>query len=71
MVKIDKHIPFPEKRDRPTEYPWSDMQVGDSFAHLKYISNAQADASYYSNKLGKVFKARRDPRGIVRVWRIE
>lgn len=71
MVKIDKSIPFPRKEDRPTKYPWSDMKKGDSFVHLKYIENAQADASYYSKKFGKVFKARRDLRGIVRVWRLE
>lgn len=71
MVRIDKGIPFPKKEDKPTEYPWSDMKTGDSFVHLKYIANAQADASYYSKKFGKVFKARRDPRGIVRVWRLE
>lgn len=71
MVKIDKNIPFPEKADRQTEYPWSDLEKGDSFVYSGYTPNAQAAASYYSHKLGKTFKARRDPRGIVRVWRLE
>lgn len=71
MVKINKGIPFPRKEDKPTEYPWSDMEAGDSFVYSGYVPNAQAAASYYSNKFGKTFKARRDPRGIVRVWRLE
>lgn len=71
MVKIDKNIPFPRKEDKPTEYPWSALEVGDSFVYSGFVDNAQAAASYYSAKFGKLFKARRDPRGTVRVWRIE
>lgn len=71
MVKINKRIPFPEKRDRPNKQFWSGLKRGDSFVYNDFIDNAHAAASYYSKILGKTFKARHDPRGIVRVWRIE
>lgn len=71
MVKIEKGIPFPRKEDRPAKAFWSQLRKGDSFVYNDFIDNAHAAASYYSKTLGKVFKARRDLQGIVRVWRLE
>lgn len=39
MAKIDRHIPLPPQNypPRPVEYPWDDMQPGDSI----FLTTAQ------------------------------
>lgn len=69
MIKIDKGVPVPEKMGN--KYPFSEMEVGDSF----YVDGAtpnqlQNAASYWRKKAGYKFVARRENEG-ARIWRIE
>lgn len=69
MFEIDKNLPLPKERVRGN-YPYKEMEVGDSFhvplGKMQVILNANYRAS---KQLGWKFIARKDDKG-VRVWRI-
>lgn len=69
MIKIDKDIPFPVRREG-SGYPWHELQVGESFEHDGGYDNARQSAFYHSRTTGKTFKAR-TLNNKVRVWRIK
>lgn len=71
MFEIDKNIPMPEetKEKKRGIYPFSDMEIGDSFFcnfSKGRIMNAACVAGYRQEKRFKVIKVD----GGFRVWRI-
>lgn len=70
MITIDKNIPTPGKARRvgaPKKYPFSEMEVGDSFEYpIKSVAFA---ASANGIKFGKKFTVRKTENGY-RCWRI-
>lgn len=72
-VEVEKGIPMPGRLDNlPEEYPWAEMDVGDSFKakgiHKKAISSRIHRAQ--KKHAPKKFEYRNLPEGI-RVWRTE
>lgn len=70
MYEIAKDVPLPETRKRHN-YPYEDMQVGESF----WVKDGNMNALCNSNrikgkKLGRKFVCRKENDG-VRVWRVE
>lgn len=69
MIKIDKNIPFPARREGKG-YPWHHLMVGESFEYQGSYDSARQSAFYYSKTKDKTFKAR-TLNNKVRVWRIK
>lgn len=69
-IKIEKKIPIPSGRGPYGKYPWSQMEIGDSFLipgkKVSLVSSTMASAG---RRLNKKFTAR-TVEGGVRVWRI-
>jgi hypothetical protein len=77
MVKIDKKVPLPpSKRIRKENYPFREMNVGDSFflpldgIPVSELQTRLANAWRHCREEGKRFTSRRVEGG-VRVWRID
>jgi hypothetical protein len=77
MITIDKGIPVPTMRIRPSKYPWADMDVGDSFLVEATAEEMKARSASISRgataaakQLGRKFTVRKVDGG-VRVWRTE
>lgn len=66
---IEKGVPVPPRKYRTRVYPFSDMEVGDSFKLDDRKKSVECAASYYGRRNGKKFACRKDGDG-VRVWRI-
>lgn len=72
-IKIDKGVPLPEpKLQRFKKYPWSGMEVGDSFFVPGPVKPAHVQLATIANQRlkPKRFVARQENGGI-RVWRSE
>ncbi len=73
MLKIDKDVPIPYARGRHSQYPFADMEVGDSF-FVPTSPGRKVSASVNSwNRThpDKPFKFTcRTVEGGTRVWRI-
>lgn len=68
-VKIEKNIPIPIKCY--SRYPFSEMEIGDSFlVHSALIKSIRTDAYMAGKRLSKKFSTRRVSDG-VRIWRIK
>ena len=70
MIEIEKNVPIiRNQRGVPSKYPWSSMEVGDSFfvrgAKITTMSHARHDAG---KRTGFTFISR-TVEGGVRVWR--
>lgn len=64
--KIDKNIPVPAANSgRKRVYPWTDMEVGDSF----FVPDKTREQVNAVSPHGKYTK--RNENGGVRVWRIK
>jgi len=72
MIEIEKGIPIPnDGRGRPSRYPWTTMDVGDSFfIPGKTAHDFSGIASGAGFRTGRKFTTR-TVEGGVRVWRIE
>jgi hypothetical protein len=69
-IKIEKNVPMPEARGE-TIYPFSDMEVGDSFFVPGRTPNQmQNSASHWRKKNGWKFTTARENDG-TRIWRKE
>lgn len=76
--QIEKNVPMPEGRGRPSAYPWAEMQVNDSFfievdaaSKTEVQNRTSASARMYRQKVGNGFKvATRSVDGGLRVWRV-
>lgn len=69
MYEIDENIEMPSTK----RYPFSDMEVGDSFAIGEYYSDmnrVKAAAHQWGKRHGKKFSVRWTDQGY-RCWRIE
>ena len=73
MIPIDRNVPVPERAGQrgPTEkYPWSQMEVGDSFVVGAERANTVRGCYVGAGKrLGRKFATRMGSEGL-RVWRI-
>lgn len=78
MYAIEKNIPVPsgDSRGRPNLYPWSQMEVGDSFAvpvstedKASKRRRLASGARRYAKGRDIKFTVRTLP-GLLRVWRI-
>lgn len=71
MIEVEKNIPIPQKKGRAPKYPFSDMNVGDSFevvdAPKNTVLNAANQWSKRHNKKAK-FTIRFED-GKTRIWR--
>jgi hypothetical protein len=69
MIKIEKNVPMPTARFTKKIYPFSEMEVGDSFlAKNGTVARAANGFSKY-HKNGWRFATRKEGEG-VRIWRI-
>ena len=69
---IEKNIPLPQKRRRPSRYPFADMNVGDSF--LTSNTSVRGSMIAYAKRhksMGLRFIAETQADGRIRVWREE
>ncbi len=67
--EIEKNVPVPEQGGR-SQYPFADMQVGDSFfAEGKKPEQLQNAATHWRKKKGWKFAARKESNG-ARIWRV-
>lgn len=83
IFKIDKGLPMPKiSKGRPRIYPFSEMEVGDSFAvpitdnlslgNNKNSSLLRSAATAYTRKYGDKFSVLLDrPNKVARCWRVE
>jgi hypothetical protein len=62
--KIEKNIPIPEKQTNQCEYPFSDMEIGDSF-----LCKNNDKARLFAKKFGYKVKTKQAKEGY-RVWKI-
>ncbi len=80
MITIDKNIPIPEdKRSRFEEFPYNQMEVGDSFrieakdgqTIVSLQSGLSQNAKHWAKKTNSSFLFRTAMEGEgVRIWRI-
>lgn len=70
MYKVEKGIAIPKKdsRGRPSKYPFSIMEVGDSF-EVNSAAKVAPAASVHGKKYGKKFIVKRHG-DAYRCWRI-
>ena len=66
MFKVDKGVPIPAIKKSP-QYPWLDMEIGDSFWTDK--PSAREAASIWGIKHDMKFVTRKTEGGF-RVWRV-
>lgn len=66
MIKIEKRVPMPPRRNARNGYPWADLKIGDSF----FVTDRGLRGSFYSvaARHGYRIAVRNDGDGI-RVWR--
>lgn len=69
MFKIEKGIPTPPRRSTKKIYPFSEMEVGDSFLAEKRTVGRAAIGFAKHHKNGWKFALRKDGDGF-RIWRI-
>lgn len=72
MIKIEKNIPLPKDRvrGRKSQFPFIDMEVGDSFKYQGDPKILAAAISYFQRKNTKMKFAYRQEFGGYRAWRI-
>lgn len=75
MFKIDKNIPLPTgvNGGKESKYPFTQMEVGDSFLAPEEQRNAvRSMATYHTRKNKMRFVVRKDEKEAnhVRVWRV-
>lgn len=70
MIGIDKGVPLPPKKVREEKYPWSVLEVGDSFFVPKPLSSLSGAQTAAAKRLGRRFSSRSETGG-TRIWRIE
>lgn len=71
-VEVEHGIPMPGRLDNlPDEYPWAEMEVGDSFKAKGIHKKSLSSRIYRAQKkhAPKKFEYRNLPDGI-RVWRV-
>lgn len=69
---IEKGVPLPQKRRRPSRYPFADMNVGDSFVTSnKSVRGAMIAYAKRHPKKCLRFIAEAQETGNIRVWREE
>jgi len=73
VIPIDRNVPIPKyagQRGSTEKYPWSQMDVGDSFVvGAKRAKTVRGCYVAAGKRLGRKFATRMTPEGL-RVWRI-
>ncbi len=72
VISVEKNIPIPPSRQRRTKYPWSRMEIGDSFLFPKErnLAACRTAAWYAGKKLGCKFSVIETSAGC-RCWKVE
>jgi hypothetical protein len=77
-IRIDKGVPMPQHMGRRRKYPWTEMEVGDSFhagETRKEAERVRSSASYFVKRNPalkmKFAVCRTDDGTEFRCWRIE
>lgn len=72
MIKIDKNVAVPAVRLKCTDWPFNEMEVGDSFQIPDGIDRYRLTyaASQNGKRTGKKFSVRKY-NGTIRCWRIK
>lgn len=69
-IKIDKHIPVPQRHKRGMGVIAQTMEIGDSFAVSAEEANSiRSSIGYYGKRLGREFTVQKYKDGY-RCWRI-
>jgi hypothetical protein len=75
MIRIQKNVPLPSTKSRgrnggrPFKYPWSQMEVGDSFLVPDGVGRAAHTLVMSASSLARRFVARKTDEGY-RCWRV-
>ena len=68
-ITLEKEIPLPAVKGRSSKYPYTDMDIGDSFLISGLTMQVVCNMNYRAGRRsGYKFVARTEPAGI-RVWR--
>jgi hypothetical protein len=79
MIEIEKNVPMPNGRCATKEFPYSSMEIGDSFAVIvppgadvgSFAARARGRAGVWGKKNGAKFSVLLvDEQTKVRVWRV-
>ena len=71
QIIVEKNVPFPKDRKSSNNYPYKQMEIGDSFFIDEASIRSVCNLNYRMSKmLGMRFIGRKEGIG-VRVWRIE
>jgi len=71
MFQVDKDVPIPDKLDSIRKYPFSQMEIGDSFSFDKRKERTVSTAAYfYGRRTSKKFTVRKVETNLWRCWRI-
>lgn len=71
MIEIEKNIPTPKKRSKWQKYPFSEMEVGDSFlVGIEKRNSISTTINHHKKRHGGDFTCR-SVEGGIRVWRIK
>jgi len=75
-IRIQRGIPIPRRvgrgrnGNREPKYPWSQMQIGDSFLFPEEIGRSAHSSAYKASRGGKKFAVWKTDSGY-RCWRVE
>jgi len=72
-MKIEKGIPVPGRRAESCKYPFTKLEVGDSFLVPEGLDMAmfRSASSYAGKRNSKTFTTRKIEGGRYRCWRIK
>lgn len=70
MIQIDKNVPLPLPRSKLKDYPFEQMQIGDSFFDKDEDKKLRNLVTYAASKMNMKFATRKELDGL-RVWRTE
>jgi hypothetical protein len=68
--EIEKGIPIPRSSEYEAKYPFSKMEVGDSFSVEERRESVASAARSYGCRVGKKFSIRKEGNGM-RIWRVK
>jgi hypothetical protein len=71
-MQIDRNIPLPkpQRASKPSKYPWSEMEIGDSFmVEGKTTAQMSGRVRYAEKTTGFAFTSR-SVEGGCRIWRV-
>jgi hypothetical protein len=70
MIEIDKGIPVAPEGSGRAKYPWSAMEIGDSFVTAAKSTHIHSMVNAAGKRYGFKFVCRRTDQDSYRIWRI-